>query len=247
MNRSLAKIAWVELKLFVREPLTVAFSLAFPLMLLFVLAGVFGNEAEEDVYRGFGALDFYIPAYIALSVAGVGFISIPLHLAAYREAGVLRRFHASAVPNWSVFGSQIVVALVLSAFSSLAMVVMVILAYDVHAPVDLGQVLLAYIIVAVTLASIGLLLGSLLPSPRTAQLAGMMLFFVMMLLSGPGPPKEVLPSGMQRIAEVLPLTHLVVLMQDPWFGLGWNLNELGIAFAMLSGSLLLSWRFFRWE
>lgn len=247
MSRALVKLTWVEVKLFTREPTTVAFSLAFPLLLLFVLAGVFGNDPDPDVYRGVGALDFYVPAYIALALAAVGFIGIPTHLAAYREAGVLRRLRASAVPILSLFGSQLAVALVLSGVSSLMIVSMVVVGYDVHAPASYGLVLLAYLLSAVSLAALGLFLGSLFKSPRTAQLVGMILFFVMMLLSGPGPPKEVLPTGMQRVAEALPLTHIVTLMQDPWLGLGWNYAEMGIVLLMTVGALSLAFRLFRWE
>ena len=55
---ALAKAAWIELKLFTREPLTVLFTFAIPLIFLYVLGGVFGNHADPKVYRGFGALDY---------------------------------------------------------------------------------------------------------------------------------------------------------------------------------------------
>ncbi len=45
---ALAKLTWVEVKLFSREPITVIFSLAFPLVTLIVLAGVFGNEVDKE-------------------------------------------------------------------------------------------------------------------------------------------------------------------------------------------------------
>jgi ABC-2 type transport system permease protein len=45
--RLLAKLSWIEAKLFLREPLTVIFTFAFPFFMLFVLAGVFGNEGSD--------------------------------------------------------------------------------------------------------------------------------------------------------------------------------------------------------
>lgn len=91
---ALARMVWVESKLFGREPTTVFFTLALPLMILYVLGGVFGNTPTGGVYEGIGALDFYVPAYVGLSVAAVGLISLPTHVAEYRERGVLRRFRA---------------------------------------------------------------------------------------------------------------------------------------------------------
>ncbi len=96
--RMLARMSWLELKLFMREPLTALFALVLPLLVLFVMGGVFGNEAEVDVYRGVGAMDYYVPAYVALVTASVGLISVPAHMAGNRERGVLKRYHASSMP-----------------------------------------------------------------------------------------------------------------------------------------------------
>jgi ABC-2 type transport system permease protein len=64
-----SKSTAVEAKLFLREPLTVAFTLALPLLFLFVMGGVFGNKADPQYYRGAGALDYYVPAYCGLVTA----------------------------------------------------------------------------------------------------------------------------------------------------------------------------------
>src|SRR5208283_3957794 len=49
------KITWVELKLFFREPLTLVFSFALPVVFLLVMGGVFGNKPDTSsmhIYRG---------------------------------------------------------------------------------------------------------------------------------------------------------------------------------------------------
>ena len=128
------QLAWVELKLFLREPLTVVFSLALPLIILFVLGGVFGNEpagpGEEIVYRGVGPMSYYVPAYLALVVASVSVISIPTHLAGNRERGVLKPFHASAIAAWEVAAAQLAVAFVLSVASGVILLIAANLVYD---------------------------------------------------------------------------------------------------------------------
>ena len=40
---ALRKLAWIELKLFMREPTTIVFTFAFPIVLLFVLGEIFGS------------------------------------------------------------------------------------------------------------------------------------------------------------------------------------------------------------
>ena len=66
---ALRRMAWVELKLFLREPLTVVFALVLPLIILVVMAGVFGNAPDPEYYGGHGPMDFYTPAYVGLVVA----------------------------------------------------------------------------------------------------------------------------------------------------------------------------------
>jgi len=42
--RTLGKLTWVEIKLVLREPLTLVFSFAFPVVLLLVMGEVFGQS-----------------------------------------------------------------------------------------------------------------------------------------------------------------------------------------------------------
>ncbi len=239
--RTLMKTTWVELKLFAREPLTVLFTFAIPFVVLFVLGGVFGNRpAYPHVYRGFGILNYYVPAYIALVVAAIGLIALPVHLAAYRERGVLRRFRASTIPVWSVLGGQVAATFLIGVLASLILVVLALAVYHTRSPQSLVGVLAAFFLGAIMFATLGLFLGLALPTARAAQGAGVLLWFVMMQISGPGAPPEVLPTALLRVADATPLKHLVVLMQDPWFGLGWNGPEMLIVLGFFVVAALLT-------
>lgn len=245
-------LARVELRLFLREPLTVLFSLALPLLILFVLGGVFGNTPETDdqglpVFRGVGPLDYYVPAYVGLVTASVGLISLPAWLAGNRDRGVLRRFQASLVPAWAVFGSQVLVALVIGAVSSAVLVAAAAAAYGTGIPQEPGAFLVAFVLSAVAFAAIGLMLGSLLPSARAAQAAGLLAWFVMLFLAGAGPPPEVLTDTMRAVSQVLPLTHVVVLLQDPWLGFGWSRGEALVVVAWIVVPTVVAVTAFRWE
>ncbi len=238
--QALKKTTWVELKLFAREPLTVLFTFAIPFVVLFVLGSVFGKTpANPQVYRGFGVLNYYVPAYVALVVAAIGLIALPVHLAAYRERGVLRRFHASTIPVWSVLGGQVAATFVVEVLASLILVLVALAVYHTKSPQSLIGVIAAFILGAITFGMIGLFLGLALPA-RAAQGAGVLLWFVMMQISGPGAPFEVLPAAINGVGDATPLKHLVLLMQDPWFGLGWNVPEMVFLAAFLVGAALLT-------
>lgn len=244
--RALLKTTWVELKLFTREPMTVLFTFAIPFVVLFVLGGVFGNRpVDPHVYRGFGILNYYVPAYVGLVAAAIGLIALPVHLAAYRERGVLRRFRASTIPVWSVLGGQITATFLVGVLASLILVLVALAVYHTRTPQSFVEVLAAYVLGAIMFAMIGLFLGLALPTARAAQGAGVLLWFVMMQISGPGAPFEVLPTALLRVSDATPLKHLVFLLQDPWFGLGWNSAEMLIVAGFLVGATLLTFIFAR--
>lgn len=244
--RMLTTSAWTEAKLFLREPMTVAFTLVLPLLFLFVLGGVFGNHPNPKYYGGHGPLDFYVPAYIGLVWASVGLLALPVHLARYREDGVLRRLHASAAPKWAVFGAQAIVAAAIALAGGVLVVAAAALVYHIHAPRSPAALLAAWLLAGVVFAALGLLLGSISTS-RGALGAGLGLFFVMMMLSGAGPPSEVMTGVMRGVRDVLPLTYVTGVLQAPWLGtaLAWRdvAVTCGIALAAAAATRVV----FRWE
>jgi ABC-2 type transport system permease protein len=247
--RTLAETTWVEVKLFAREPLTVVFTLALPVIVLYVLGAVFGDtpDPQGQVYRGVGAMTYYVPAYVGLVIASMGLIGLPVHLAAYRERGVLRRFRASGMPLWSVLGAQVAVTFAVSIVGSVLVVVLANLTYEVAAPASVPGVLAAFVVSALGFAAPGVLLGAVLPTARAAQGAGVLLWFVMLMVSGAGPPPEVLNRALTRVADATPLKHVILTLQAPWLGFGPNGTELLVVAGMLVLSALLAPRLFRWE
>lgn len=244
--RLLAKMAWLEQKLFLREPLTVLFALALPLVVLFVMGGVFGNDSTPEVYRGVGAMNYYVPAYMALVAASVGLISLPTHIASNRERGVLKRYRASGVPAWVLVGAQVVVMLTIATVSAVVLIAAAMPAYDVVTPDSLPIVVAGFVLVALSFAAIGVLLGAVLPSSRAAQALGVLLWFVLLILGGAGPPPEVLTGAMGTIGDFSMLRQAIEVMQDGWLSLDPGRSWLIVGGAtVVSG--LLAVRFFRWE
>ncbi len=247
---AVVRLGWLEIKLFLREPVTVAFALALPLVLLFILGGVFGNEppapGEEIVWRGVGAMTYYVPAYVVLVVTSVCLISIPTHLAGNRERGVLRRYQASAMSPLTVAGAELLVALAISSVSVLIMLAAAAVAYDFQWPASPLPTIAVYLCIVAGYTAIGLLLSAVVPTARAAQAAGLILWFVMMLVGGAGPPEEVLTGAMRVISTATPMIHTVRMIHEPWLDL--DPGRSWAVFGLISVlSLTLALRLFRWE
>jgi ABC-2 type transport system permease protein len=103
------------------------------------------------------------------------------------------------------------------------------------------------VLASLSFGAIGTFLGALLPNARSAQALGLILFFVMMLISGAGPPREVLDATIRDFGEILPLTHAIIVLQDPWLGLGWATTASTVVVGFFVVCLTLTAVLFRWE
>jgi hypothetical protein len=55
----------------------------------------------------------------------------------------------------------------------------------------------------------------------------------------------VLSGPLRVVGDVLPLKHVVILIQDPWLGLGWSVPDSLIVIAFLAVPAALTRRFLR--
>ena len=121
------------------------------------------------------------------------------------------------------------VGLLVTAVASALLLIVAAPVYGVpsmHLP---ARALIGIAVGAVAFVSGGVLLGSLLPSARSAQAVGLLLFFPSFLLGSGGPPPHVMGSALRQVADVLPLTQVTKSIRDPWLGLGTATNSLIIA------------------
>jgi ABC-2 type transport system permease protein len=188
-----------------------------------------------------------VPAYIGVVIASIGLIGLPVHLASYRERGVLRRLRASSVSVWSMLGPQVIVSFVIAALGGVLLVTAASLVYDVHVLKSAALLIAAFVLSTLSFAALGVFLGAVLPTARAAQGVGLLLFFVMFILSGGGPPRAVMTQAMQWVGDAMPLRYVTILLQDSWWGFGWNITAFLIVTGVMVVASFLSIRFFRWE
>ncbi len=145
--RALVRLTWVESKLFFREPLALLFTLAFPLIVLVVIAGVFASSSGR-VFRGVGGSEYYVASYVGVVIGSIGLVSLPAHVAAYRERGILRRFRASSISRWTVFGAQSIVSVGVAVLSSLLLLAAAVPLYRFGFPRSFPALVLGFVVSA---------------------------------------------------------------------------------------------------
>lgn len=246
--RGLWKLAWVEIKIYLRQPEATFFTLLFPLILLFIFGSIYGNK-PNPFFGGRGMVDVSTPAYLAMIIGSVGLLSIAIAVSSYREKGVLRRYRATPVRPAAILASEVIVHFLMTLLGGVLLIAAARIVYRLKFAGRAGDVLFGFTLSALSFFAVGFLLASVARTARTAYILGMVLYFPNLFLSGATIPKETFPAALRAANKFIPLTHVVNLLQGLWFGdkLGRHLTELVVLVALLVIGVAVSAWAFRWE
>lgn len=243
--RALWRTTIVELRLYLREPAGIFFTLAFPVLLL-LLNGEGGNEPVAD-FGGEGKMDVLVPGLLALVMATMSVMGLPEGLARYREWGVLRRLRATPVGPAVVLGAQIAVASAVSAAGAMLLVGVALAGFGLDPPAAPAAVLATFALGTVALLSLALLLASLPLTARSTQALASIVFFPMIFVSGATWPRDQLPDVARAIGDFVPLTYAAEALRDAWTAGTWNPGAMLVLAATAVACAAAAARLFRWE
>jgi ABC-2 type transport system permease protein len=219
MTSTAVRLIRAEFKLTMRDPLVLTFVLVFPIVTMLIIGGAFGTKPDPG-FANQNPAHWYVASYFTVVVAATGLVMLPVHLAAYRERGVLRRFAAAGFPRWSFALAELVLGLVTIAVAGVLLLLVAAPTYGIPAVHDPLRVALGLLFGSIGFISIGIILGTLLPSARAAQAVGLMLFFPSFLIGAGGPPPHVMGAAVRHVGDVLPLTWVTTSIREPWLGIG---------------------------
>ena len=237
-------------KAFRRNPASLFFTVAFPVILLLIFATVFGGQTV-DVRGGIKTTTYYVPAIITLSIISATMQSLAMSLVIAREDGRLKRSRGTPMPPWVFIagriGNSIVVALMMLALIA----VIGRLLYGVAIPwSQLPAILITLVIGAAAFCCLGIALTAAIPSQDAAAPIVNALLLPLYFLSGVFIPDDQLPNGVVHFADAFPIRHFFEAFFNAYIpaagspGIEWG--SLGIVAAWGVVGLLLAVRFFRW-
>jgi ABC-2 type transport system permease protein len=248
MLRALVKLTWLELKIFVREPLGFIGSVAIPVLLFVGLARAFGPRVMT-ASRSVPAFGQVLPAFSALFIAMGAVTSLVTIISIYRESGILKRLRATPLSAPVILAAHVVVKLLLTAATLVALTLAGRRVYPIDPAVPLGSFAVAVLFTTWSILSIGFVIASVVATARYAQPIAALIFYPMIAVSGLFFPVDVLPEPAAALALILPLTAGASLLNGIWIGVGWlahggDVVVLAATFVLCTA---LSSRVFRWE
>jgi ABC-2 type transport system permease protein len=245
--RALWKMTWVEIKLFLREPVGLFFTLVFPVMVLLLFSAIFGNGRIPG-NQGLRMIDVMAPSYTGMVIGTAALLGLQITLAGYRQQGTLRRLRATPLHPSAILASHVLVNLLMTAAGILLLLLTARIVYDLSLPEAPISVTLAFVLASLSFFALGFVLAGLLPTARTANIVGQIIFFPMFFLSGAaGVQPETFPDALRRVSDLLPLTYVVDLVQKLWISGEWDLKALVVLLGVMVTSVFVSAWTFRWE
>jgi ABC-2 type transport system permease protein len=247
--RGLLKLTWLEIKIFVREPLGVLGSVLIPVLMFIILGRSMGGSRPEasDAVRSFVGVT--LPVFAALLIAFSAVLSLVTIISIYREGGILKRLRATPLRSYTILTSHVIVKL---AQTGVTLTLLIVagkryLPAGVHIPIVSFS--LALLLSTMAILSLGFIIASLVPTARFAQPMGALILYPMVAISGLFVPIQSLPPVLAALAYLMPPTYAVSLMGGILLGEPWSAHvvDVLVLMAIIAISLAISARVFRWE
>lgn len=249
MLSGLWKLTWIEIKIFLREPLGAFGTIGFPVVVFLVAGRAVGRGAAPSSFAATGFIRVGLPVLASVLIAVSSVLSLVTIISIYREGGILKRLRATPLRPQTILTAHVFVKLVLTAATLTLMVLAGKRYYPVGIHIPVFSFTVALLISTCSILSIGFVIASIVPTARFAQPIGAIILYPMIGVSGLFVTVESLPPALHAVARVVPLTYAVSLLEGIWKGDAWSAHvsdvaALALVFVVCTALLA---KVFRWE
>jgi ABC-2 type transport system permease protein len=244
---ALARLVATELTLYTRERLRLWFGLAMPVILLIILGSFHSLTKPDATLGGYSFLDIYLPTLITFVLAILSIVNMPMVLSGYREIGVLRRMETTPAGPLRVLAAQMLANLGVAIVAMLLLLVVGRTAYHLALPHQLGGFVIAWLLAAAALLSIGLFIAALTPTARTAQISGVLVFYPCMFFAGLWVPISKLSPFWQHFSHATPSGAAAEALTSASHGQWPSWLQLVTLAGYAVVAIVAAARLFRWE
>lgn len=249
--RGLLQLTWLEIKIFLREPLGAIGTLLMPVAIFLVIGRSMGrgNVGGPPSPGAAAFLQSVLPVLASLLIAISAVASLVTIISIYREGGILKRLRATPLRPQTILSAHVLAKMVFT----LITVALLLLAgrrfYPSGLQAPVVSFALAVLVSTLSILSMGFVIASLVRTARFAQPVGALVFYPMIALSGLFVPIESMPYGLQVLARLLPMTYIVSLLRGIWNGASWfaHLGDLAALAILCAVCTAIAARVFKWE
>jgi ABC-2 type transport system permease protein len=255
------RVGWLrgvmEVKDFARDIEGLVFTLALPIILLFIFGAIFSYKIDGTDTP---FAEYFVPGILASSLIGVSFQTLAIQIAVERDRGILKRLHGTPMPPTSYFIGKIIMVLALVVVESALLFIVASALGRVHLPTD-AEHWLTWIWVTLLGTAAGSMLGIWFSSvPRSGKAAPAVvtpIALVLQFFSGVYFVFTQASEGLQILGAVFPLKWIAqgyrsALLPDSLKSLEakhqWEHDRIALLLGLwVVAGLILALTTFRWR
>jgi ABC-2 type transport system permease protein len=249
MIRALWKLTWLEIKIFVREPMGVFGTIGIPVLVFVVMTRLLGASMPSTPRQPGWPGSSFLPVLTSILIALSAVTSLITIVSIYREGGILKRLRATPLPPVVILSAHVLVKLIFTAITLIAMLLAGRRYFPPDAHIPVASFAAALLFTTWAILSIGFVIASIVPTARFAQPIATFIVYPLLGVSGLFYPIERLPPALQMLSKVSPLTYAVSLLDGIWKNESWLAHGTDVAALVLTFAVCtaVSSKVFRWE
>lgn len=235
-------LSLMRMKLALRTPTFLFFSLAMPIGFLFGYVIFFGRGNPFIV-------PYLLGAILAITVMG-SFWGLSIQLVTFREQGILRRFRLAPIGPGAMLGSSIVSNYFLVLPTVLIEFLICRYVFHMRTWGNLWQVFFLVSIGAAAFSSLGLIVASVTNDMQETTVINNIAWSAFLFISGATIPVPFMPGWVQKLTLFLPATYLTMGLEKAMGRTAGPREITEDLIALVFGlaiSFIISQQLFRWE
>jgi len=242
--RVLAHQLAFEQRTFWRSREAAVFIFIFPILLYSLLASVYSDDID-----GIPSADLLLAGLFGYGAANTAFAGLAIILVGRREAGILKRLRATPLAPGAYLSAVLLSTLVVFALEAVGLLVLGSLGFGASMPENSAGFAGAIVLGVACFAGMGVGAASLIRSAEGVSAVVNVIVLPMAFLSGSFGPRNEYPAFLQAIADVLPLTYFLDIVDGVYLdgdSLFADPRALAISAAWGIAGLLVALRWFGW-
>jgi ABC-2 type transport system permease protein len=245
-----------QVRVFLRIPVALFFTIALPLMIVVLFNLIFGGGGAtiETATGPWSIQQFYVTALAAFEVVSATFTNLANMIPDRRQDGVMKRWRGTPLPSWIYLSGFVGAGLAIAAAGFALIIAIGFAFYNLEIGVaKIPALVLAFVVGTLAFSALGVAIAGLIRSQEAAPAVTNAVILPMAFISNTFIAVDVssMPRWLDVLSQALPLRPFVESVQAPFNptvgapGILWDNLAVVVAWGVFG--IVLAARTFKWE
>jgi ABC-2 type transport system permease protein len=218
-------------------------TLVLPICFIFLFGLIFTGEGQGISF------DYILPGILAMALMQLGLFGA-LQFLSLRERKIIRGLSLTPLSRSSILSSEILLRILVGFVQTVIIIILGVTVFDFSLDGNIFKIFLVVFLGALTFVSLGYMLICFVKTMEAGNGLAQVVQLPMIFLSGVFFPVDMMPSFMQPVVKIIPLTYLADLLRQVMIGIPGQFSltqNLLVLSLWLVATFIITVKFWRWE